>query len=129
MVNIRIGAKNDLEKSVKQGNLSEGWTVICFYGKDEKPIDLSRHNGEHICTYLEDVCAVGRSNESISKFFLDADRIADMVIRSVAEGKGLCFQEDTRGLSCAAAVFEFLTAAVCRCLIESVIIRETFVLM
>jgi len=83
--------------------------VICFYGKDEEPVDLSRHEAEYICAYLEDVSAHGGATDNKKEFFPDADRIADTVIRAVAEGKVLYFQEDTRGLSCAVAVLEFFT--------------------
>ena len=109
MINLWFGTKEELEKRAKTGCFSERWAVICFYGKDEQPVDLSKHEAEYICAYLEDFGALGSNTENKKEFFPDADRIADMVIRAVAEGKALYFQEDTRGLSCAAAVLEFFT--------------------
>ena len=109
MVNLWFITKEKLENRAETGCFSERSVVICFYGKDEQPVDLSKHEAEYICAYLEDFGALGRPADNKKEFFPDADRIADTVIRAVAEGKALYFQEDTRGLSCAAAVLEFFT--------------------
>ena len=109
MINIWFAAKEELENRAKTGCFSERWAVICFYGKNEQPVDLSKHKAEYICAYLENIGTSERRSDNMKVFFPDADRIADMVIRAAAAGRVLCFQEDTRGLSCAAAVLEFFT--------------------
>lgn len=109
MVSLWFSTKEELEKRAKTGCFSEHSAVICFYGKNEQPVDLSKHEAEYICAYLDEPVCFGALSAHKGEFFPDADRIADIAVRAVAEGKALYFQEDTRGLSCAAAVLEFFT--------------------
>ena len=109
MLKIWFGTKKELEKRAKTGCFSKHFAVICFYGENEKPVDLSKHEAEYICAYLDEPGSFGECSEHKDGFFPDADRIADIAVRAVAEEKALYFQEDTRGLSCAAAVLEFFT--------------------
>ena len=109
MINLWFSTKEELEKRAKTGCFGRHLAVICFYGKDEQPVDLSKHEAEYICAYLDEPVSFDAPDVHKGEFFPDADRVADIAVRAVAEGKALFFQEDTRGLSCAAAVLEFFT--------------------
>lgn len=108
MVNIWFKTREGFEKH----GIGKYGAGICFYGKGEEPVKV-KGEGEYICARLDDLSYFGiRSRYGgghEDKFFPEADRVAEMAIRAVAEGKPIYFQEDTRGASCAAAILEFFT--------------------
>lgn len=108
MVDMSFSTKEKFEKH----GIGKYETTVCFYGEGEKPLDI-KGEGEYICARLDDLSYFEIKEKYGGyypyKFFPDADRVADMVIRAAAEGKDIVFQEDTRGASCAAAVLEFFT--------------------
>ena len=96
---------------LEQYGAGKNETAICFYGTAEKPVAIERSEGEYYCARLDDLCydEIHERFGSVSRYFRDADVIAEMTIRAVAEGRTLVFEKCDLGASCAAAVLEFFT--------------------
>ena len=107
MVELYFRTREELEKH----GVGEYETAICFYGTGENPIVLAENKGEYYCANLDDLSydEIEKRYDSVSRYFRDADVIAEMAIRAVAEGKDLVFEDCDLGASCAAAVLEFFT--------------------
>ena len=107
MVELYFRTREELEKH----GVGEYETAICFYGTGENPIVLAENKGEYYCSRLDDLSydEIEKRYDNVSRYFRDADVIAEMAIRAVAEGKDLVFEDCDLGASCAAAVLEFFT--------------------
>lgn len=101
-----------MQKLIHSGKLGEDTAVISFHDIAESPIYFGGTKASVLTLALDDLgpTEISERYGSLTRYFTKADKLADFIIRSLAQGKRIicqCEMGMSRSAACAAAILQY----------------------